>query len=170
MASAPANPCGLIAKSVFNDAYELYADNALTNRITINEKGIAWPDDVGKKFKRCANSEQLQWIDPEDEHFIVWMRPSGLSTFRKLWGKIESTDLKQGQTYYFKVVNNYNVDAFKGHKNLVLSTSSIFGGKNSFLAISFIVIGSIHLVIVGYFCFQWKKNKGKFEEPNGKNE
>jgi len=37
----------------------------------------------------------------ENEHFIVWMRTAGLSTFRKLWGKIEE-DLKTGD-YTFEV-------------------------------------------------------------------
>lgn len=47
-----ANPCGLIAKSFFTDEYELYKnDNLESDRIPINEKGISWPEDKGKKFK-----------------------------------------------------------------------------------------------------------------------
>jgi hypothetical protein len=29
-----------------------------------------------------------QWLNVEQEHFIVWMRTAGLPNFRKLWGKI----------------------------------------------------------------------------------
>ncbi len=54
----------------------------------INENGIAWPDDKGNKFKKNKN-ENVHWIDPTEEHFIVWMRTSGLPNFRKLWGRIE---------------------------------------------------------------------------------
>lgn len=46
-----ANPCGLIAKSYFYDEFELYENESMSNRITINEKGIAWPEDVNNKFK-----------------------------------------------------------------------------------------------------------------------
>ena len=36
---APANPCGLIAKSLFNDTYSFSQDSS---NIFINETGIAW--------------------------------------------------------------------------------------------------------------------------------
>lgn len=57
VADAPANPCGLIAKSFFTDTYKLYSDSSLSTQITINEKDIAWENDVGTKFKRCKNSD-----------------------------------------------------------------------------------------------------------------
>jgi len=28
----------------------------------------------------------------EDEHFMVWMRTAGISSFSKLWGKLDLTD------------------------------------------------------------------------------
>lgn len=70
-----------------------------------------------------ANSSTTQWINPENEHFIVWMRTAGLSNFRKLWGHID-TPLING-TYTFTVDNFYNPKTFAGHKNIVLSTSGI---------------------------------------------
>jgi hypothetical protein len=36
-----------------------------------------------------------QWIDDEDEHFIVWMQMESFSDFQKLYGRIES-DLSPG--------------------------------------------------------------------------
>lgn len=56
--------------------------------VAINETGIAWPGDQGSKYKRSVNSAAVQWVDPENEHFIVWMRTSGLPNFKKLWGRI----------------------------------------------------------------------------------
>ena len=55
-----ASPCGLIAKSFFNDSYKLYkGENTDTNnRIDIDETGIAWPDDIGTKFKRQPGSKE----------------------------------------------------------------------------------------------------------------
>jgi len=50
-------PCGLIAKSLFNDTYEVWANNktgdktALNVNITIDDSSIAWESDVNYKFK-----------------------------------------------------------------------------------------------------------------------
>lgn len=84
----PAYPCGLVAKSYFNDTFELY-DNSLTN-ITIDDSNIAWKSDVDYKFENLAqaNWEDIQWMDVTNQHFIVWMRTAGLPNFRKLYGVI----------------------------------------------------------------------------------
>ena len=65
--AAPATPCGLIAKSLFNDTFELYfstnkADFAsnptkLTNT-AIDMKNIAWSSDVEYKFKNTPGDWQ----------------------------------------------------------------------------------------------------------------
>ena len=54
---APANPCGLIAKSLFNDTYQLLDPSGQT--ITIKEDNIAWPGDKSR-FKRPNNWESIQ--------------------------------------------------------------------------------------------------------------
>jgi len=46
-----------------------------------------------------------------DEHFIVWMRTSGLPEFRKLWGRID-TSLYPGENYLLNIKNNYDVSSF----------------------------------------------------------
>ena len=74
-----------------------------------------------------------------DEHFIVWMRTSGLPVFRKLWGRVDR-DLEQGD-YYVKIGNNYETKTFLGQKILVMSTLGDLGGKNVFLAYMYIVVG-----------------------------
>src|SRR5690606_19775556 len=69
-----ANPCGLIAKSFFNDTYSITYNN---EEVKINSTGIAWDADKSLKFKRPENdADQIQWIDTTNEHFIVWMRPA----------------------------------------------------------------------------------------------
>lgn len=82
----------------------------------------------------------------ENEHFIVWMRTAGLPTFRKLYGKIHDS-LKKGDILTFQVVANFEVDSFGGSKSIVISNLGEFGGKNSFLGISYIVVGSISLLL-----------------------
>jgi len=83
-----ATPCGLIAKSMFTDSYALSKDG---QEISIDQTGIAWQSDIDYKFNNSYewNTKPVQWLDMEDEHFIVWMRTAGLPNFRKLWGKID---------------------------------------------------------------------------------
>lgn len=121
-----ANPCGLIAKSVFTDTYSITG-------VTIDETGIAWPSDKEYKFGKPSNSASIQWTDPTNEHFIVWMRTAGMPNFRKLWGRIHA-GLDVG-TYTLTIANSYDVSAFDGKKRFVLSTTNAFGGKNTFLGI-----------------------------------
>ena len=127
---APAHPCGLIAKSFFNDTYEIRQNG---RRIDIDENGIAWPTDKKDLFKNVDNYESKQWMSVEDEHFIVWMRVAGFSNFKKPWGRVD-IDLEPG-TYTLAVTNNYDVSSFDGRKMFFLSTSESYGGKNTFLAI-----------------------------------
>lgn len=91
---ASANPCGLVAKSIFNDTFTL---NQGGTAIKIDETSIAWKDDdiifarpTSASDSNYANN--VQWIDVTDEHFKVWMRTSATSKFTKLWGRIR-TDL-----------------------------------------------------------------------------
>ena len=52
--SAPAIPCGLVAKSVFNDTFELWKEDQTAAegkvKIEIEETGIAWSSDITYKF------------------------------------------------------------------------------------------------------------------------
>lgn len=51
-ASAPANPCGLVAKSFFNDTFNIYnGTNKTSSLVSMNENGIAWDSDKEYKFK-----------------------------------------------------------------------------------------------------------------------
>ena len=149
-------PCGLIAKSYFKDLFELFDDGG--QKIEIDEKDIAWKADKELKYKN--NDLDKQWIDMTNEHFIVWMRPSGLPNFRKLWGRI-NRDLEPG-TYRVKIYNNFDVASFGGEKHFVLSNVNAFGGKNTFLAVSYIVVGVICIILaivflIGYNIHQKKQ-------------
>ena len=152
-------PCGLIAKSFFDDVFKEWKVDG--ENITVNEKDIAWSADKELKYKNTKDLSK-QWINITDEHFIVWMRPAGLPNFRKLWGRIEEVDLKKGQTVSVIVENNFDVGKFDGKKFLVLSTVNVFGGKNTFLGISYIVLGAICIIlafvfIIGYNVHQKKE-------------
>lgn len=120
--------------------------------MAINETGISWPGDKGGKFKQAQNSADTQWINPEDEHFIVWMRTSGLPNFKKLWGRIEQ-DLPAG-SYKVLIQNNYNSVNWAGNRYLYLTTKSIVGGKNFLLPTAFLVVGVVCIIAAILF---WRR-------------
>lgn len=68
-----ANPCGLIAKSYFNDTNFKVVDSK-ENEIFINEKGIANDYDRQFMFKRLANSSLTQWIDVENGKKSLYLK------------------------------------------------------------------------------------------------
>ena len=135
-------PCGLMAKTYFNDTFKNWTINGTP--IIPDETNIAFPMD--KKFFKNGNISK-QWVDMEDEHFIVWMRPSAFPNFRKLWGRINDVELKKGQTISFIIENNYALTLDQGRKSVVLSTTTMFGGKNMFLGIGFIVVGVVSFLL-----------------------
>jgi len=111
------------------------------------------------------NFPNLQRDGVENEHFIVWMRTAGLPTFRKLYARIDET-LEAGSTYTVKVNTGFNVTSFMGKKRLVLSTTSWMGGKNSFLGIAYIVVGSISLLLGVVFLVMDKIKPRKLGDTN----
>lgn len=86
----------------------------------------------------------------DQEDLIVWMRTAALPSFRKLYGKIE-VDLEADDVVTVKLMNNYNTYSFGGKKKLVLSTSNWLGGRNDFLGVSYIFVGSSCVVIALVF-------------------
>jgi hypothetical protein len=70
--AAAAIPCGLVAKSIFNDTFQLFKteSDGTKKLMDIVETGIAWSSDITYKFKNMemqAGSSQtwedIQWLD-----------------------------------------------------------------------------------------------------------
>ena len=61
----------------------------------------------------------------------------------------------------------YDVSGFEGEKHIILSTANAFGGKNYFLGIAYLVVGSLAIVIAILFLIKDKisppKNLPKFD-------
>ena len=104
-----------------------------------------YPDDETVQYLYETYPQQISPIKGvTDEHFIVWMRTAGLPTFRKLYGKIDH-DFDKGDVLNFEVIANYEVQSFGGSKALVITTMGEFGGKNPYLGVAYIVVGSLCL-------------------------
>jgi len=60
-------PCGLIAKSFFNDTFQLstttFNGTSSTGLITIDSENIAWKSDVEYKFKNQPNTTESNFTD-----------------------------------------------------------------------------------------------------------
>lgn len=71
---APAIPCGLVAKSWFNDTFELWKKGSPDTIIPIIEDNIAWTSDITYKFANTkdvpatagAGWEDVQWHSMTD--------------------------------------------------------------------------------------------------------
>ncbi|CAI2351351.1 unnamed protein product [Caenorhabditis sp. 36 PRJEB53466] len=171
----PIAPCGAIANSIFNDTFTLDYQPAigLAEAVPVTTEGVIWNVDRDRKFKNPAipaggnlcdafkdtvrppnwNKDPCEMGGFENVDFIVWMRTAALPYFRKLWrivNRSESQTFANGLpkgNYVLKIQNNYPVQSFGGKKEFVISTTSWAGGKNSFLGIAYLVVGSLAIVL-----------------------
>ncbi|EAR83001.2 ligand-effect modulator 3 LEM3 family protein (macronuclear) [Tetrahymena thermophila SB210] len=153
----PAIPCGLLSKLYFNDTYQLQSQNGTL--IQIDQSQIAWTVDIDYNYKQTSDAPQKAWVDVTDEHFMVWMRTSGMGTFKKLWGRIKQ-DLPAG-VYKLTINNQYNTSEYNGQKFFIITTSSPFGQKNIVLIVAYFSGALICIISVVslYFFNKAKKDK-----------
>ncbi|CAG7835311.1 unnamed protein product [Allacma fusca] len=140
-------------------------------------KPKAWGKELWE-WDEAWGKELWEWDEGvEDEDFVVWMRISAKPNFRKLYRKvnykINSTSspgstlgLPAGQ-YKFKINYSFPVTNFGGTKSIVLSTTSILGGKNPFLGMAYIVIGAVCLILgILFLVIHINYGKKNYIQPN----
>lgn len=166
----PIYPCGLIANSLFNDTISLQLNTTDSDGsdYKFSNKDIAWKSDrkIYKKTKynaadivpppNWAKTYPDGYTDDnlfdirEYEDLLVWMRTAGMPSFYKLKGKNENDDLLKG-TYEISIVDNYPVQMFGGTKSLVITSSSVIGGKNISLPLMYLITAVISLTFAIIF-------------------
>ncbi|XP_012692251.1 cell cycle control protein 50B [Clupea harengus] len=173
----PIVPCGSKANSLFNDTFRLYRlVGGQKKQVPFDGKGIAWWTDYNLKYRnptlvdgslaKAFNGtvKPVNWpkpvyeLDTSDssnngflnQDFLVWMRRAALPGFRKLYRRISEGEYADGLptgNYSLEINYNYPVHGFDGRKKVFFSNVSWMGGKNQFLGIAYLVVGSLCIVM-----------------------
>merc|ERR1712032_860642 len=130
-------PCGLQATSLFNDSISI-------DGYSIDSSQIAWSSDR----ERFANPsdypnapdtsylyERYPTVVPRsegntNEHFMVWMRPSGLWEVVNNYGTLRGPPLKKGQNLTIRISSSYPLDELESTRRFALTTEGPLGGRN----------------------------------------
>ncbi|TVY29263.1 Meiotically up-regulated protein [Lachnellula hyalina] len=172
--SLPYYPCGIAANSQFNDTfYNLTLQNVPRSSDTerpynMTKKGISWSSDKKLYGDSKYNWDEVavppNWVTKygtsyndtnhpdlvNDEEFQVWMRLAGLPTFSKLAQRNDHEVMEHGD-YIVRIDHNFDVTEYGGTKSIIISTSTVMGGKNPFLGIAYVVVGGICIVLGALF-------------------
>lgn len=157
------SPCGMQAKALFNDTFAI-------ENVAISENSIAWESDISR-FKNPSDygSSNVAWLwqrfpsviqnatGVRNEHFAVWVRPDAYPEVRKPYGWI-STMLPKGTVLTIEINASYPVSD-SGVKELLISETSAFGGRDESFGWFLLVFFAICLLVSCCICCLEGANK-----------
>lgn len=108
-----------------------------------------------------AGGAEIHGNVSDDAHLMVWSRPSATTRVQKPWARIDRT-LKKGEVLELRVVNNFNVYGYGGHKTVLLSEDSWIGAKNFVLPITLLSLAGLSLLMAIVFVLIHVSGKRKF--------
>ncbi len=97
-------PCGLIAKSMFNDTFNIM--NNSTINLNITRSGIANSFILNEIYDNNKEYINKQWLSMKNEDFVIWNQMDTLPNIKKLYGIINN-DMKG--TYYITINNSKHI-------------------------------------------------------------
>ncbi|CUV06026.1 unnamed protein product [Cryptosporidium hominis] len=162
-------PCGVATLTIFNDTFTILDGQNDPIEIDDSIETITFKSDR-INYKNIPEHELLNhkfndWLPKdifpgriENPHFIVWMKLSAFSTFNKIYGKLNSKKNKLILPLKIHVKNRYPVHFFNGSKHIVISQSTIFGGKHPYFGILYIISGILFILLSIYYIIRNKFN------------
>jgi len=151
--------CGLTSFTFFNDAFSLSSGSGLFSGSDWDRRDIAWDSDLETLFvNRNLRTDETRSISRygsnlilpaiDDQDFVVWMRSSSFSKFRKLYSVIRNQDLVAGSNLNLSISNQFFIENFLDlEKSVIFATISWVGAKNSFLGIASVVCACIYIIL-----------------------
>lgn len=176
-------PAGLVANSLFNDTFSnLTSIDDNGNNYEFSSYGIAWKSDLTtykvSKYNVSDIVPPINWMerypngyDEQDlvdlasnEHFMNWMKTAALPSFMKLYAKhTEKGSILRNGKYSIDIEMNYPVTIFGGTKSLILTTSSVVGGRHMGLGICYLVAGGLSILFMLLFLAKQLLTRNKRE-------
>lgn len=164
-------PAGLVANSLFNDTISNLTNvDDSTMNYDFSYHGIAWKSDLSIYKTSQYNVSDIvpppNWIErypngyteqdlvdlAKDEHFMNWMKTAALPSFMKLYGQNkQKADVLHEGKYQIEIGMNYPVTIFGGTKSVIITTSSVVGGRHLGLGICYLVAGGLSVLFTVLF-------------------
>lgn len=146
-------PCGILPQTVFTDTLNLIDEDIFDDSLN----SIVLEADRDYKFHDPSEEykDSSHWLldnglfkeGQTNPHFIVWMRNSAFSPFRKLYS-VSKTGIKEGH-HQMSIRNNYDVRSFQGEKHFIIAEIGYFGTQRYGSAIVFGVMTIFFLFASG---------------------
>eukprot|EP00916_Digyalum_oweni_P022277 GHVL01036931.1.p1 GENE.GHVL01036931.1~~GHVL01036931.1.p1 ORF type:complete len:272 (+),score=61.49 GHVL01036931.1:99-914(+) len=148
-------PCGLVARSVFNDTYKLYKNN---EEIYMNISNIIISHDKNRYIHQ-SNNTVYDWLNKvifpqgvNSPHFVAWMRPSPIAGAARLWANVQNkTPLQLPLT--LQISNNYPAKAYNTKKRVIIGTTTWSGVAVEYIGTAYTIVGTIMFILtISYRC------------------